>query len=161
MSASGADNRRPQVRPWHQGLFSVRCTRLRGQQPNCGTTREGEVDLVHPLKAGFETDPKSTHTTSFGPELKAGVPPSSIPGTSRNSLSRAKFAPPCPEGELAQKNHKIQSNTHPEIPQDEIPPKFSSPPIFIHTHTYPHLVLAVARRRSSIRRWGTPYFSCR
>ena len=71
-------------------------------------------------------------------------PPSSIPGTSKNSLSRAKFAPPCPEGELAQKNHKIQSNTHPEIPQDEIPPKFSSPPIFIHTHTYPHLVLAVA-----------------
>ena len=35
MSASGADNRRPQVRPWHQGLFSVRCTRLRGQQPGC------------------------------------------------------------------------------------------------------------------------------
>ena len=35
MSASGADNRRSQVCPWHQGLFSVRCTRLRGQQPGC------------------------------------------------------------------------------------------------------------------------------
>ena len=93
------------------------------------------------------------------PHLAALSPPSSLPGTSENSLSRAKFAPPCPEGELAQKNHKIQSNTHPEIPQDEIPPKFSSPPIFIHTHTYPHLVLAVARRRSSIRRAGIRYFS--
>ena len=35
MSASGADNRRPQVFPWYQGLFSVRCTLLRGQQPGC------------------------------------------------------------------------------------------------------------------------------
>ena len=35
MRASGADNRRPHVRPWHQGLFPVRCTRLRGQQPGC------------------------------------------------------------------------------------------------------------------------------
>ena len=35
MSASGADNRRPQVCPWHQGLFSVWCTRLHGQQPGC------------------------------------------------------------------------------------------------------------------------------
>ena len=35
MGASRAVNRWPVVCPWHQGLFSVRCTRLRGQQPGC------------------------------------------------------------------------------------------------------------------------------
>ena len=38
---------------------------------NCGTTREGEVDLVSPLKAGFEQTRIPPHKTSFGPELKA------------------------------------------------------------------------------------------
>ena len=38
---------------------------------NCGTTREGEVDLVHPLKAGFEQTRIPTHKSGFGPELKA------------------------------------------------------------------------------------------
>ena len=37
---------------------------------NCGTTREGEVDLVHPLKAGFETDPKSATQPALDPSSK-------------------------------------------------------------------------------------------
>ena len=37
---------------------------------NCGTTREGEVDLVRPLKAGFETDPNSTTQPALDPSSK-------------------------------------------------------------------------------------------
>ena len=40
-SASGDDNRRSQVFPWCQGLPSVRCTRLRGQQPGCSAPSRG------------------------------------------------------------------------------------------------------------------------
>ena len=45
---------------------------MHGASPcNCGTTREGEVDLVHPLKAGFEQTRIPPHKSGFGPELKA------------------------------------------------------------------------------------------
>ena len=40
---------------------------------NCGTTREGEVDLVRPLKAGFETDPKSTTQPALDPSSKLAL----------------------------------------------------------------------------------------
>ena len=40
---------------------------------NCGTTREGEVDLVHPLKAGFETDPNSNTQPALDPSSKLAL----------------------------------------------------------------------------------------
>ena len=44
-----------------------------GYEHNCGTTREGEVDLVHPLKAGFETDPKSATQPALDPSSKLAL----------------------------------------------------------------------------------------
>ena len=36
-------------------------------------TREGEVDLVHPLKAGFETDPNSATQPALDPSSKLAL----------------------------------------------------------------------------------------
>ena len=44
--------------------------RTEGSKGNCGTTREGEVDLVRPLKAGFETDPNSATQPALDPSSK-------------------------------------------------------------------------------------------
>ena len=49
---------------------------------NCGTTREGEVDLVHPLKAGFEQ-------TRIQPTKPALDPSSKLDLAARSKLTLA------------------------------------------------------------------------
>ena len=58
-------------------------------EDNCGTTREGEVDLVRPLKAGFETDPKSNTQPALDPSSKLAL-------AARSKLTLTAYNPTWP-----------------------------------------------------------------